>query len=452
MTAASRDDENAMLSRLETLLKRARGLGAEAADAVLVASQGLSQAVRLGKPENLEREESEEVGLRVLIGKRQAVVSSSDLSDRALEELAERAVAMAKVVPEDPWCGLADPGQLARDWPDLDLADPLEPSPEQLQERAKIAEDAARSVAGITNSEGAETYWGRSEVAVVASNGFAGRYAVTGQGLSVAVIAGSGDGMERDYDYDRAAYGSDLKDPATLGRLAAERTLKRLGPQKAKTARLPVVFEPRVAASLMGHLLGAINGLSVARGTSFLKDKLGQQVFAPGVAILEEPLRPRGHRSRPFDGEGLPTVRRAWVDDGRLTGWILDLATARQLDMAPSGNAGRGTSGPPSPSTSNLSLAPGGQSPQAMIGAIDQGFYVTELMGMGVNGITGDYSRGASGFWIEKGELAFPVAEITIAGNLKEMFASLTPADDLEYRTGMDSPTLLVEGMTIAGR
>lgn len=449
---ADRPTGTDMLERLESLLTQARGLGAEAADAVLVSSQGLSQAVRLGKPENLEREESEEVGLRVLIGRCQAVVSSSDLSPAALAELAERAVAMARVVPENPWCGLAEPEQLARDWPDLDLEDPEEPSPESLQERAMACEEAARSVEGITNSEGAETSWGRTEIALVASNGFAGRYAVTGQGLSVAVIAGSGDGMERDYDYDRAVYGSDLEAPETIGRRAAERTLKRLRPQKAKTARLPVVFEPRVASSLMGHLMGAINGLSVARGTSFLKNRLGEQLFAPGVVVREEPLRRRGHRSRPFDAEGLPTAARDWIEDGRLTGWVLDLATARQLGMASSGNAGRGTSAPPGPGVANLSLLPGGQSPQALIAGIGQGLYVTELMGMGVNGVTGDYSRGASGYWIEQGEIAFPVAEVTIAGNLKEMYPRLTPADDLTFRTGMDSPTVLVEGMTIAGR
>ncbi len=440
------------LSLLADLLRRAKAEGAEAADAVLVRSAGLSQAVRLGQPEKLEREESQDVGLRVLIGHRQAVVSTNDVTPAGLETLAERAVAMARVVPEDPWCGLADPGQLARDLPDLELQDPVEPPPALLLERAQTAEAAARAVPGITNSEGAEAGWGASQVSLAASNGFAGQYGVSSHSLSVAVIGGSGDGMERDYDYVRSVWGDALEDPASLGRRAGERTIKRLQPRKAETARLPVVFEPRVAGGLLGHLAGAVSGTAVARGTSFLKDKLGQLLFQPSVTIWDDPTRRRGHRSRPFDGEGLPAVRRAVIEGGRLTGWTLDLATARQLGLVSTGSAGRGTSSPPSPSVSNLYLAPGSQSPQALIGGVARGLYITELMGMGVNGVTGDYSRGAAGFWIENGELAYPVAEVTIAGNLKDMFQRLTPADDLSFRTGMDAPTCLVEGMTIAGR
>lgn len=440
------------LDLLADLLRRAKRDGAEAADAVLVRSAGLAQAVRLGKPEKLEREESQDVGLRVLIGRRQAVVSTNDFSAAGLEALAERAVAMARVVPEDPWCGLAEPAQLAREIADLELCDPLEPPPALLLERATTAEEAARAVPGITNSEGAEAGWGTSQVALAASNGFAGAYAVSSHSLSVAVIGGTGDGMERDYDYVRSVWGDTLEAPASLGRRAGERTVRRLSPRKAETARLPVVYEPRVAGGLIGHLAGAVSGTAVARGTSFLKDKLGQAIFQPGITIWDDPTRRRGHRSRPFDGEGLPAQRRAVIDQGRLTGWTLDLATARQLGMASTGSAGRGTSSPPGPSVSNLYLAPGTQSPTALIGGIERGLYITELMGMGVNGVTGDYSRGAAGFWIEKGELAYPVAEVTVAGNLKEMFLRLTPADDLAFRTGMDAPTCLIEGMTIAGR
>ncbi len=440
------------LDLLADLLRRAKRDGAEAADAVLVRSAGLSQAVRLGTPEKLEREESQDVGLRVLIGRRQAVVSTNDFSAAGLEALAERAVAMARVVPEDPWCGLADPAQLAREIADLELCDPTEPPASLLLERATLAEEAARAVPGITNSEGAEAGWGTSRVALAASNGFAGAYAVSSHSLSVAVIGGTGDGMERDYDYARSVWGDTLEAPAAVGRRAGERTVRRLGPRKADTARLPVVYEPRVAGGLIGHLAGAVSGTAVARGTSFLKDKLGQALFQPGITIWDDPTRRRGHRSRPFDGEGLPAQRRAVIEQGRLTGWTLDLATARQLGMASTGSAGRGTSAPPGPSVSNLYLAPGTQSPAALIGGIERGLYITELMGMGVNGVTGDYSRGAAGFWIEKGELAYPVAEVTVAGNLKEMFLRLTPADDLAFRTGMDAPTCLIEGMTIAGR
>ena len=440
------------LTLLQDLLRRARAAGAEAADAVLVRSAGLSQAVRLGQPEKLEREESQDVGLRVLIGRRQAVVSTNDLTAAGLETLAGRAVAMARVVPEDPWCGLAEPGQLARDLADLELHDPVEPTPALLLERARAAEEAARAVAGITNSEGAEAGWGASQVALAASNGFAGSYGVSSHALSVAVIGGSGDLMERDYDYVRSVWGAALEDPVALGRRAGERTVKRLNPRKAETARVPVIYEPRVASSLLGHLAGAISGTAVARGTSFLKDRLGQAIFPAGVTIWDDPTRRRGHRSRPFDGEGLPATRRAVIEAGRLTGWTLDLATARQLGMASTGSASRGTSAPPSPGISNFYLAPGSQGPEALIAGVERGLYVTELMGMGVNGVTGDYSRGAAGFWIEQGRLAYPVAEVTVAGNLKEMFARLTPADDLVFRSGLDAPTCLVDGMTVAGR
>lgn len=440
------------LSLLADLLARARRAGAEAADAVLVRSAGLSQAVRLGKAERLEREESQDAGLRVLLGRRQAVVSTSELTAAGLATLAERAVAMARVVPEDPWCGLADPAQLAAEQPDLELHDPEEPAPALLLERALTAEASARGVKGVTNSEGAEAGWGCSHIALAASNGFTGAYSVSSHSLSASVIAGSGDGMERDYDYARSVWGATLEDPAALGRRAGERAVARLKPRKAATARVPVIYDPRVASSLLGHLSGAINGTAIARGTSFLKDSLGEALFAEGVTVWDDPARPRGHRSRPFDGEGLPARRRAVIERGRLTGWTLDLATARQLGLASSGSAGRGTSAPPQPVIANFYLEPGSETRGALIGGVESGFYVTELLGMGVNGVTGDYSRGAAGFWIERGELAYPVSEVTVAGNLKEMYRRLRPADDLVFRSGLDAPTCLVEGMTVAGR
>jgi PmbA protein len=378
-------------------------------------------------------------------------VSSTDTSAEALAGLVERAVAMAKSVPEDQYCGLADPDQLATDHPDLDIFDPDEPAPETLIERARACEDAARAVTGVTNSEGAEASWSMSRVSLAASNGFSGSYAGSRHSLGVSVLAGEGQGMERDYDFTSTVFSADLEDPETVGRRAGERAVRRLGPKKATTAKVPVVFDPRVAGGLIGHLAAAINGRTVARGTSFLKDKMGEPVFSRGLNVVDDPHRARGLRSKPFDGEGLENSRRSVVEDGVLKTWFLDLRSARQLGLASTGNASRGTSSPPGPSATNLYLEAGAESPEALIGEIDAGFYITEMMGMGINGITGDYSRGASGFWIEKGALAYPVSEVTVAGNLKDMFLALTPADDLEFRYGINAPTLRVDGMTVAG-
>jgi PmbA protein len=439
------------LDLLTNVIARARRAGADAADAVLFEGVSISHAQRLGKIEKLERSEGYDLGLRVLVGKRQAIVSSNDRSAKAVEELVERALAMARVVPEDPFVGLADPAQIARDWPKLDMLDPAEPAAEVLIERAKTAEEAARAVKGVTNSEGAEASWSRSRVALAASNGFTGTYAGSGHSVSASVLAGEGTAMERDYDFASAVYGADLRSPEEIGRSAGERAVKRLGARKMPTAQVPVVFDPRVARGLVGHMLGAISGPAITRGTSFLKDKLGKQVFSESITIVEDPHRHRGLRSKPFDGEGIANVRRNLVENGVLTTWLLDLRSARQLGMEPTGHAARGTSSPPSPAPTNLWVEPGKLSPKELMADIQSGFYVTELMGMGVNGVTGDYSRGAAGFWIEKGELAFPVSEVTIAGNLKDMYHRLAAADDLEFKTGTDSPTLRVERMTVAG-
>ena len=439
------------INLLQDLVARARRAGADAADAVLFEGVSLSHARRLGKTEKLERSESRDLGLRVLIGKRQAIVSSSDRSPKALAELVERTVAMARAVPEDPFCGLADPSEVAGDWPALDMLDPDEPSAEDLIERARAAEEAALAVDGVTNSEGAEAGWGRSRIALAASNGFAGGYAGSHCGVSVAVIGGSGQQMERDYDFASAVYAADLRDPAAVGRSAGERTVKRLGAKKMPTCRAPVVFDPRVARSFLSHLLGAISGPSIARGTSFLKDKLGAQIFPAPITITEDPHRQRGHRSKPFDAEGLPNRRRAVIDQGVLTTWLLDLRSARQLRMKSTGHAARGTASPPAPAATNIWIEPGPQTPAELMADIASGFYVTELMGMGVNGLTGDYSRGAAGFWIERGEIAFPVSEMTVAGNLNDMFARMVVANDLEFRAGADSPTLRIDDLTVAG-
>jgi PmbA protein len=439
---------------MQDLVAAARKAGADAADAVLVSHASLSVSRRLGQIEQLERSEGFDLGLRVLIGEggrlRQAIVSATDPSPRGFAALAERAVAMARVVPEDPFAGLAEaPDGLVA--VDLDLADAAEPDAEALIARAAAAEDAALAVAGVTNSEGADAGWGRTTVALAASNGFAGEYARTSHSISVTALAGQGTGMERDYDYSSTVHLEELEDAAMLGRRAGEKAVARLHPTRPKTARIPVVYDPRVAASLLGHLSGAINGAAVARGTSFLRDRLGQRVMAAGLTVVDDPTRRRGLRSRPFDGEGMKGTRRAIVEDGILTTWVLDWRSARQLGMVSTGHASRGTGGPPSPSTTNLWLEPGKVTPEALMADIREGLYVTELIGSGVNGVTGDYSRGAAGFLIRDGALAEPVSEITIAGNVKEMLLNLTPADDLQFRRGTDSPTLRVEGLTMAG-
>lgn len=436
---------------LSDLISRATRAGADAADAILAESTSLSLSQRLRQPERLERSESSDLGLRVFIGQRMAIASTADLRPEGLDALVERAVAMARSVPEDPYCGLAPSEMLATEWPDLDLFDPGEPAAETLVEHARIAEGAALDVPGITNSDGAEAGWSRMIVTLVASNGFTGRYGRTGNQLSVAVIAGDSGQMEVDYDFTAAVHQSDLLDPATIGRQAGERAVRRLGGRKIATSRMPVVFDPRTANSLVRHLAGAISGPAIARGTSFLKDRLDTAIFAPGITIVDEPRLPRGLRSRPFDGEGVASHRQAIIADGVLTRWLLDLRSARQLGLDTTGHAARGTGSPPSPAPSNLFLEPGSRSPEALIADIESGFYVTSLMGMGVNQVTGDYSRGASGFRIDHGQLGPPVNEVTIAGNLLDMFRTLEPADDLVLKTGIDAPTVRIDGLTVAG-
>ena len=441
------------LSLLSDLIARARAAGADAADAVLIAGTSLSVQRRLGRTEQIERSEGRDLGLRVFVGRKAAIVSSTTVDPATFAELAERAVAMARVVPDDPFAGLADtaappdPAEALA----LDMDDGAEPSAEALTERAAIAEDAARAVPGVTNSEGAEAGFGRTEAVLVTSAGFAGRLSRSSHSVAATALAGSGTGMQRDYDYHSTVYMTDLDDPALIGRRAGERAVRRLNPTRPRTARLPVIYDPRVAGGLLGHLSGAINGASVARGGSFLKDRMGQRIFAPGITVTDDPRRARGARSRPFDAEGTPTAVRNIIEDGVLTTWLLDSRAARQLGLVSTGHALRGTGGPPSPGATNLFLAPGALSPAELMADITEGLYVNELIGMGVNGITGDYSRGAAGFMIRNGQLAEPVAEITIAGNLIEMFAHLTPASDLRFRHGTDAPTVRVEGLTMAG-
>jgi PmbA protein len=438
-------------SVLDELIRVAQRAGADAADAILVANVAASVSYRLGRLEELERAESWDLGLRVFSGERVAFVSSTDLSRQTLEELPERALAMARLAPEDKFACLAPPDRLAKSWPTLDLEDPAEPSADVLIERARAVEGAAMAVRGITNSEGGGASFGRIEIALATSEGFFGRYAGTSHGIGVAVLAGEGTAMERDYDSASARHSGDLEAAEEVGRRAGERTVARLNPRKAKSQAVPVIFEPRVASGLLGHFAGAISGASIARGVSFLKDSMDKEVFARGITIVDDPHRLRGRRSKPFDGEGVRNGRMALVEDGVLTTWILDCASARQLGLSTTGHGARGTGGPPSPSATNLYMEPGIVSPEELMSDIAQGLLVTELMGMGVNTVTGDYSRGASGFWIERGKIAHPVAGVTIAGNLKEMYRRLAAADDLVFRYGTNVPTLRIEGMTVAG-
>lgn len=437
---------------LTDLIARARKAGADSADAVLSVGESLSVSWRLGKVEKLERAEGHDLGLRVFIGQQQAMVSTTDHSAANLTDFIERAVAMAKAVPADPYCGIADSSQLVKTFPDLDHSDPFEPTAENLLDWAREAEEVARAVSGVTNSEGADAGWRRGRTVMATSNGFAGIEEGTSFSLSASVLAGEGTAMERDYDWTAAVYASDLEAASLIGKRAGERAVKRLNPRKVVTTKAPVLFDPRVSGGLLRHLSSAISGGAIARGTSFLKDSMGKPVMAPGITVIDDPHRPRGFRSSAFDGEGLPTQRRAIVENGVLTTWILDLRSARQLKLAPTGHASRSAGSAPSPSPANLYFEPGKTSRADLIKGVQSGLYVTEMLGMGVNGITGDYSRGAAGYWIENGELAYPVSEITIAGNLKDMFMNMTLADDLIFRTGVDAPTIRVDGLTIAGQ
>src|SRR5713101_5306150 len=441
-------DQSALTDLAERLVAAARRA---AADALAVRSVSLAIEVREGATEESERSEGDDVGLRVFVGRRQAVVSTNDIK-ADVAQLAERAVAMARVAPEDPFAGLADPALLAREIPDLDLLDPDLPTVALLERRAKRAEDAALAVKGVTKSGGAAASAGIGGVVLLTSGGFRGAYFSSGQSVSMTAIAGEGTAMERDYDYSTALHGADLDAAEKVGRTAGERTVERLNPRKVETKRVPVVFDRRVAGSLIGHLAGAINGTAVARKTSFLKDKLGERLFKPGIRVVDDPLRKRGLRSRPFDAEGVAGRPLAVVEDGVLASWFLDTTTARELGLTATGHAQRGVSSTPSPGPSNLHLAAGTDTPAALIADIAEGFYVTDLIGMGVNQVTGDYSRGASGFWIENGRRSYPVIEVTIAGNLIDMFKALSPANDLEFRFGTNAPTVRLEGLTVAGR
>jgi PmbA protein len=444
-------DQSPLISLAERLIKVARAAGADAADAVAMRSVSQSVDVRDGAVEESQRAESNDVGLRVMVGKKQAVVSTNDLSTAGVNALAERAVAMARVAPEDRYAGLADQDRLAKSFPDLDLVDRELPDTAALEIMARRAEEAGRAVKGVSKSGGASASAGIGGMVLLTSHGFSGAYLGSRHSVSMQAIAGEGTGMETDYDFSSTLHASDLDDPEKIGRTAGEKAVARLNPRKVSTKKVPVVFDWSVAGSIIGHLVSAINGSAIARKTSFLKDKMGQKIFGSGINIIDDPLRKRGLRSRPFDAEGVAGKRMALVEDGVLKTWILDSATARELGLATTGHAGRSASSTPSPSATNLHLETGKLSPEELIKDIDEGFFVTDLIGSGANMVTGDYSRGAAGFWIEKGQRTYPVSEVTIAGHMLDIFRTVTPANDLKFRYGTNAPTIRLEGLTIAG-
>ncbi len=441
-------DQSELENRAARLVEAARKAGADACDAVAITGVSLSVDVREGKVEETDRSEGDDVTLRVFVGKRTASVSANVLDDP--EALAERAVAMAKVTPEDAYAGLADPARLLKTFPELEMLDPTEMEAAQLAELALEAEEAGLAVNGVSKSGGAGASWRLAGVVLVTSHGFSGSYMSSRHGLSMTAVAGEGTGMERDYDYDYRMFRDDMDRPADIGRRAGERAVRRLNPRKISTRTANVLYESRAAKSLLGHFSGAVNGSSIARKTSFLREKMGQRIFAPGIRIVDDPFKPRGAATRPFDGEGTSGPVLDMIDDGILQHWFLDGATGRELGLEPNGRAHRGGSGT-APGATNLTMMPGEKSPEEMMKELGEGLFVTDLIGHGVNGVTGDYSRGAAGFWFENGEPVQAVSEITIAGNLTDMFARLVPASDLDARYSVASPSILIEGLAIAG-
>ena len=451
MSANKLDDKDVMNILIDTALSS----GASAADCVLSRSRGVSLTRRLGKDETIERYEDFDTGLRVFVGNKIASVSTNENSETAIKDVARRAVDMAKIAPQDDFSLIASQ-EILEEFPinealSVDSYDKVEPNIDIIRDRAKEVEDTALSVKGITNSDGADASWGEGETLLMTSNGFFGCSKKSNHSVSVVVIAEKNGKMERDYDYSSKVFGEDLKTSKQIGLEAANKTLARMGATKPVTGKYPVIFDPRVSRSIAGHFASAINGSAIARKTSFLKDMLNKQVANTSINIVDDPFLERGLGSRLFDAEGLGSRKYTLIKDGVLQQWLLDLSSAKQLNLKPFGNAKRGISGPPSPGTSNFMILPGKITPENLIKGISNGFYVTDMIGSSVSMITGDYSRGASGFWIKNGELSIPITEATIAGNLKEMFMTLQPANDLDFSHSMNSPTLLIEGMTIAG-
>ena len=441
-----------LLSIASDVVAMARKAGATSADAIAVSSRNHDVSLRHGVIERFEQSESQDLGLRVFVGQSSAIIAGSVLTKDGLHRLIERAMVMAKLAPPDPFAGLADASQLATQFPELDLLSKEVLTPDQVKSLAQRAEDAALAVKGVTRSNGASAGYGLRDAALVTSNGFARAWSRSNFGHSVSVVAGEGIGMERDYDWHGASHFSDLDQPEKIGTSAGERAVKRLNPRKIPSQTVPVIYDKRISTSLMGHLLSGINGSSISRGTSFLKDDMGKALFKPNVTFVDDPHRLRGLGSRPVDGEGLPTRKMNFIDKGVLTTWIMDLRSARQLGLAPSGHGSRGLSSPPSSTASNVHMEAGTRSPAQMMKDMKRGLLVTEFIGSTINMVTGDYSRGASGFWIEGGEIAYPVSEVTVGGNLRNMFLALEPANDLEFRSSTNAPSCFLGEMTIAGR
>ncbi|MFC4625907.1 TldD/PmbA family protein [Daeguia caeni] len=437
-----------LIDRAAELIEAARRAGADQADAVVMRARSLSVSVRLGKVEGSESSESDDFALRVFVGRRIASVSANASADPV--RLAERAVAMARVAPEDAFEQLADPAMLVKTPRDLDLYDPTVVSAERLTEDALATEAAALAVKGVTNSGGASASASMGGMVLVTSTGFAGHYAATRFGRSVSAIAGQGTAMERDYDFSSRLHFADLDTPEAIGRRAGERAVRRLGARQAKTGPVTVIYDPRLARGVAAHLASAINGAAVARKTSFLRDSMDRQILKAGVNVTDNPLRIRGSASRPFDGEGIEGQPLTMIEDGVLRHWLLSGSSARELGLVTNGRGVRSGS-VVTPASTNFAIEPGTQTPEDLIGSLSSGFYVTEVFGQGVDMVTGQYSRGASGFWIENGALAYPVSEVTIASNLKDMFLNMTPANDIDRNFGMAAPTLMIEGMTLAG-
>lgn len=442
------DNTQVLLDAAAKLVEAAKRAGADACDAVVVRSASTSVSVREGKVESTDASESNDLSLRVFCGKRVASISAAASSDA--DVLAERAVAMAKASPEDPFNQLAPEDRLARTFPELELFDETRITAEELTREALETEAAALAVDGVSKSSGAGASSGHAGMVLVTSHGFSGSYLRSGFGKSVSVIAGSGTGMERDYAYTSAIHASDLKSAAEVGQEAGERAVRRLNPRKMPTGKVDVIFDPRVSRGIAGHLSGAINGASVARKSSFLRDRMDQQVANSAITIIDEPARVRGPASRPFDGEGVQGETLTMIEAGVLRHWFLSTSVAAELGLQTNGRGSRSGTFVSAGST-NLSLEPGTVSREDMIKSLGTGFYVTEVFGQGVNMVTGEYSRGASGFWIENGELAFPVSEVTIASNLKDMFLRMVPATDIDRTYSTAAPSLLIEGMTLAG-
>ena len=444
-------NKNLIKEKADFLIKKSKKLGADNIDVIYVENTNIDIGCRLKKIEKLEKSESSDLGLRYIKNKKQVIVSSNDLNKKSLEELVDKASKMVDAVPKDPYCQIAKKNDIIKKIPNLQISDSKEPSIKSLKDKVVEAENAGLNVKGVTNSEGAEIGWNKSKIHLFNSNGLDVNYQSSNYSIYTILIAGKKTSMEREYEFASSVFEKDLTKPNIIGKKAGELAVKKLNPRKIKTSKMPVIFSPRVANSFLKHFANSINGNSIARGTSFLKKKLNKIIFSSEINITDDPLKKKGLQSKPFDGEGLPTKKIQIVKNGELKTWFLDLSTANQLKLKSTAHANRGISSPPSPNPTNLYFQPGNISPKNLIGNIKKGIYLTELMGSSVNLLNGDYSRGGSGFLIDKGEIIYPINGITIADNLNEIFKKIILANDLEFKQGLNSPTMLVEDMTVAG-